>query len=207
MKNLSLILSTVLLVAVGVVLYYLHFSSGGSSTSASGSMAAGDLVIAYVKSDTLVSKYDFVKDQQVILEAKEKRMNSDFRNRAQSLQNDITAYQRNRNTFTIGQDQALQEDLAKKQQNLQLYEQSLGQELMNDQSKLQKELYDRITLFLKNYANEKGLQVVLKYDPSSDVLYGVDVLDITNEVVKGLNEEYKAEKEGGKVKADSTASK
>ena len=78
---------------------------------------------------------------------------------------------------------------------------------MSEEAKLNKELYDRITTFLKKYGKENGLQVVLKYDPSSDVLYGVETLDITSIVVSGLNEEYKAEKSGGKVKADTTSSK
>ena len=205
MKNLSLILNAVLLVAVAV-LFYLHFSSPGSKTSSSGSVPVGELSIAYINSDSVLKHYDFLKDNQVVLEAKSQKLQTDFRNRAQSLQNDVNAYQRNQSNLTIGQARALEEDLAKKQQNLQMYEQSLSQELMNDRDKLNKELYDRITTFLKKYGKENGLQVVLKYDPTSDVLYGVETMDITSVVVKGLNEAYNAEKTGG-VKPDSTAAK
>src|SRR5688572_20712773 len=160
MKNLPLILSSVLLVAVAV-LYYLHFSSTGSrsTTSASG-VPVGELSIAYINSDSVLKHYDFFKDAQVALEAKEKKMGDDYRNRAQSLQSEITAYQRNQSNYTIGQARALEEDLGKKQQNLQMYQQSLSQELMNEQSKAQKELYDRITTFLKKYGQENGLQLV-----------------------------------------------
>lgn len=207
MKNLSLILSTVLLVAVGV-LYYLHFSSKSSTGSAKANVPAGDLTIAYINSDTVLKYYDFLKDNKVVMEAKTEKMRADYRNRAQSLQNEITAYQRNVSNLTIGQARALEEDLGKKQQNLQLYEQSLSQQLMSEESKLSKELYERITAFLKKYSQKNGLQVVFKYDPTSDVLFGGESLDITNVVVKGLNEEYTIEKEGGsKTKADSTAVK
>ena len=204
MKNLSLILSTILLVAVGV-LYYLHFSTTAPKSSAA-KVAVGDLTIAYINSDSVLKNYDFLKDNKVVLEAKTKKMDSDYRNRAQSLQNEITAYQRNQSSLTIGQARALEEDLTKKQQNLQMYQQSLSQELMNEESKLNKELYDRITAFLKKYSADNGLQVVLKFDPTSDVLYGGESLDITSIVVTGLNESYKVEKETG-VKADSTAVK
>ncbi len=207
MKNLPLILSTVLLVAVGV-LYYFHFSGNNSKTSRSADIAVGDLTIAYINSDSVLKNYDFLKDNKVVLESRTKQMDSDYRNRAQSLQNEITAYQRNQSNLTIGQARALEEDLAKKQQNLQMYQQSLSQELMNEESKLNKELYDRITGFLKTYSQENGLQVVLKFDPTSDVLFGAEGLDITNVVVKGLNNAYAIEKEsGGKVKVDSTSTK
>jgi len=194
MKNLSLALNIVLLVAVGV-LYYLHFTPNKSQDSAELASPSGPTSMAYINADSVLKYYDFLKDNKVVLEEKTKRMDSDFRNRAQSLQNEITSYQRNSSNLTIGQARALEEDLQKKQQNLQLYQQSLSQELMNEESKLNKELYDRITNFLKIYGKENGLQVVFKFDPTSDVLYGVEALDITNVVVKGLNDSYKIEKE------------
>ncbi len=206
MKNLPLILSTVLLVAVGV-LYYLHFSAKGSKSSNSANVQVGDLTIAYINSDSVLKYYDFLKDNKVVLESKTKQMDTDYRNRAQSLQNEITAYQRNQSNLTIGQARALEEDLTKKQQNLQMYQQRLSQELMAEESKLNKELYDRITIFLKKYSQENGLQVVLKFDPTSDVLFGAEALDITTVVVKGLNEAYTSEKSDGNVKADSTSIK
>jgi outer membrane protein len=123
------------------------------------------------------------------------------------LQNEIAAYQRNVGSMTLSQVRATEEDLGKKQQNLQLYQQSLSQQLMEEEAKLNRELYNRITEFLKKYGVENGLQVVLKFDPTSDVLYGGQALDITTDVVKGLNDNYKNEKLGGGVKADTTASK
>ena len=134
-------------------------------------------------------------------------MDQDLRNRTVGLQNEITAYQRNVSGMTLGQARAAEEDLGKKQQNLQMYQQSLQQQLMQEEAKLNKELYDRITGFLKEYGQEKGLQVVLKFDPTSDVLYGGESLDITQDVIKGLNESYQSEKQGPGAKADSTTAK
>jgi outer membrane protein len=208
MKNLSIVLNIVLLVAVGV-LYYLHFAGGNSSSSAvtASGVPISELKIAYINSDTILEHYNYLKAKREILEAKSKRLEQDFRNRATSLQGEITAYQRNANNMTIGQVRAVEEDLGKKQQNLQLFEQTITQELMNDQNTLNKELYDRITSFLKNYSAGTGLQVVFKYDPTSDLLYGGEVLDITQDVLKGLNETYQKEKEGTKVATDTTKTK
>ena len=61
------------------------------------------------------------------------------------------------------------------------------------ESKMNQELYSKVTTFLKKFGQERGLQVVLKFDPSSDLLYGGDSLDITREVIEGLNIDYKAE--------------
>jgi outer membrane protein len=194
MKNLSLVLNIVLLIAVGF-LYFLHFSGTkpGSSNSKNDTTSINSN-IGYINSDTVLKYYDYLKVNKQQLEAKTKQMDQDYQNRANGLRNEIAAYQRNVNSMTLGQVKATEEDLGKKQQNLQLYQQTLSQQLMEEESKLNKALYDRITAFLKIYGEEKGLQVVLKYDPSSDVLYGNNALDITKEVIAGLNANYQQEK-------------
>jgi outer membrane protein len=198
MKNLLLVLNVVLLIAVGV-LYYIHFLPKSSEESTgSTSFDIGELKVAYINSDSVMEKYEYLKARVEVLEAKKNKVEQDYINRAESLQKEIQAYQRNINNMTVGQVRAVEEDLGKKQQNLQLYEQSAAQELMNDQAKLNKELYDRITAFLSKYGKEKGLHMVLKWDTTSDVLYGVEALDITADVIAGLNAEYEAEKNANK---------
>jgi outer membrane protein len=208
MKNLSLVLNVILLVAV-LVLYILYFSDRGPSRA--GNRAADtsqfDLKIAYINSDTVLKYYDYLKVNKDQLEAKTKKMDQDYRNRAMGLQGEITAYQRNVTSMTLGQARAAEEDLTKKQQNLQMYQQTLAQQLMQEEAKLNKELYDRVTAYLKEYGEDRGLQIVFKYDPSSDVLYGGNALDITQDVIKGLNTAYEAEKTGTNPKADTTKTK
>ncbi|RAW01235.1 OmpH family outer membrane protein [Pseudochryseolinea flava] len=206
MKNLSLILNAVLLIAVAV-LFYLHFSSKAPSTSATGvTTEAGDLTIAYVNSDSVVKNYDYLKATNKAFEDKAAKMDQDYTNRVNSLRNEAAAYQRNVNSMTLGQVKATEEDLQRKQQNLAMYEQTLRQQLAEEQAKINKELYDRVTNYLKKYGKEKGLKVVLKRDPTSDVLFADEALDISKIVIDALNAEYAAEKTGAPaVKADSTA--
>ena len=75
---------------------------------------------------------------------------------------------------------------------------------MNDQDNLGRNLYEKVTKYLKQYGNENGLQVVLKFDRSSDLFFASDSLDISKQVLDGLNAEYKTEKG---IKPDSTATK
>jgi outer membrane protein len=208
MKNLSLVLNIILLVAVGV-LYYLHFfgSKAESFSYNPSDTTAVSLKIAYINADTVLKHYDYLDFNRQQIETKQKKMEQDYRNRAMGLQSEISAYQRNVNSLTLGQARATEEDLTKKQQNLQLYQQSLSQQLMDEETKLTRELYGRITKFLEKYGQERGLQVVLKFDPTSDLLYGGKALDISQDVIKGLNEGYQAEKSNAKIKADSLSGK
>ena len=201
MKNISLALNAVLLVAVGV-LYYFQFS-GSKSGSPSESMGAPSK-IAFINSDTVLKYYEFTKVNVGKLEEKGKRIEQDLKNRAISLQGEIENYQRTRNSLTIGQAQAIEEDLGKKQQNFQMYQQSAAQQMDEDQNKMSLELYQKVTQFLDKYGKEKGLQFVLKFNPSSDLLFASDSLDISKSVIEGLNASYKNETA---VKSDSVTNK
>jgi outer membrane protein len=204
MKNLSLILNAILIVAVGV-LYFLHFANPKTTSNAIENTGPTNVPIAYINADSVLKNYDYFKVSREKLESKGQKLDQDLRNRAQSLQNDYTAYQRNLGSMTIGQAKAVEEDLTKKQQNLRMYQESLNQELLGEESKLNQELYGKVTDFLKKYGKEKGIQVVLKYDPSSDLLFAGDNLDITKDVTLGLNEAYKLEQSS--PKADTTKTK
>ncbi|CAN5478902.1 OmpH family outer membrane protein [soil metagenome] len=204
MKNLSLILSGVLLVAVAV-LFYLHFA-GTKGQSSGGTTPIGDLKIAYIHSDSVLKNYDYFKLSREKLEAKGKKLDLDLQGRAQSLQAEFDSYQRNANNLTPNQNAIMQEELGKKRQNLQMYQESLSQEMVGEQERITKDLYDRVTSYLDIYGKEKGLQVVLKYNPTSDLLYANTSLDISKDVIKGLNESYKTEL-ASPAKKDSAAVK
>src|SRR5690606_30451363 len=132
--------------------------------TSSGAVLPSAMRIAYINSDSVLQHYEFLKANRVQLEAKTKKIQQEHRNRAQGLQNEITAYQRNVTNMTLGQVKAVEEDLGKKQQNLQMYEQTISQQMMEEESKLNKELYDRVTAYLQKFAAEKDLHFVLKFD-------------------------------------------
>ncbi len=193
MKNLSLVLNIVLLVAVGA-LFYLQFNNSESPSEEKNIMTSAAYSVAYINSDSVLQKYDYFAELQEELQAKSQKLESEYQNRAQGLQKEFNDYQRNINNLTIGQAKALEEDLMKKQQNLRVYQESLSQELLKEEARISQELYKRVTGFLNEYSENNGLQLVVKYNQGSDVLYANDSMNITNEVIKGLNEAFASEK-------------
>ena len=90
-----------------------------------------------------------------------------------------------------------------------MYQEQLGQQLMQEEARMNTALYDKVAAYLREYGLNKSLQIVLTYTKGSGVLYANDSLDITKEVMLGLNEAYKAEMSSGKVgaAADTTVTK
>ena len=90
---------------------------------------------------------------------------------------------------------ATEQRLARKQQELQSYQQNAGAALQDEQAKEQEKLYNKIADYLKVYAKDKGFKMVLTYQKgNSAILYADPALDVTSEVIVGLNEGYKADK-------------
>ncbi len=208
MKNLSLILNIVLIIAVGV-LYFLHFMGHGNtghSSNAGSSLAAGEVTLAYVVEDSLLKNYELFKELTAQLEKKQAELERTYTSRAQSLQTEIDNFKTTSGNMTINQARAVEEDLMRKQQNLYQYQESLGQQFMTEQSKVNDQLFQKVADYLKKYSLQMGYHVVLNFKRGTGMLYGSDTLDITKSVTDGLNAEYTAEKAaaaGKPVKTDS----
>ncbi len=195
MKNTSIIINVVLGIAV-IILYVLHFTGNSNTSSVDGysaSMNDEGLSIAYVNSDSLLKNYDYFKDLEKQFTEKRDKLNAEYQNRGMGLQREIENFQATAGNMTQNQARAVQEDLSKKQQNLMMYQEQLGQQLMQEEARMNAALYDKVAAYLREYGLNKELQIVLTYTKGSGVLYANDSLDITNEVMVGLNEAYKNE--------------
>jgi outer membrane protein len=81
----------------------------------------------------------------------------------------------------------------------------LGQQLVEEESKLNEQLYNAVSGYLSEFSGSNKYHLVLTYTKGSGVLYADKRLDITDEVIKGLNKSYLQSK--GVIptdKADST---
>jgi outer membrane protein len=194
MKNLSWVLNIILLVAVAYL--FIDKFSGGSQLEEDTSKENNEdkiyqnVAIAYVHSDSLLSNYDFMKEIEAELGELSQKYEKEYQNRAQGLQNEINDFQRTAQNLTMAQGKALEENLMKKQQNLRVYQEDLSLKLRQKEAELNNELYKSISEYLKEYGDANNLQLVLTYARGSDVLYANEGLEITDEVIEGLNKSY-----------------
>ncbi len=151
--------------------------------------------IVYVNSDSLLTKYNYFKDLKTKLDAKAKSAEADMGAKTQAFQREVAQYQQNQNTMPADQRASTEQRLQRKQQELQAYQQNAGSALQNEQATEQEKLYDKVADYLKGYAKTKGYKLVLTYSKgNSAILFADESLDITSEVIKGLNEDYKPAK-------------
>jgi len=71
---------------------------------------------------------------------------------------------------------------------LQNLDGQLTQQLMQEQQKMSEELRDTINAFLKEYNKDGKYQLILSNTAGDNILFAAKGYDITDEVVKLLNE-------------------
>lgn len=148
--------------------------------------------IVYVNSDSLLTKYQYFKDIKTRLEAKTKTAQQDMAAKAQAFQREVAQYQQQQSTLPADQRAATEERLGRKDQELKAYQQNAGAALQNEQQQENEKLYDKVADYLKVYAKKKGFKMVLTYSKgNSSILFADESLDVTSEVIVGLNDAYK----------------
>ncbi|MEO6330356.1 MAG: OmpH family outer membrane protein, partial [Ginsengibacter sp.] len=92
------------------------------------------------------------------------------------------------------QDQEIaMKEINQMQQDLQAKKQSLDNELFNYNSRMKEDILTRIQNYLKEYNKDGKYDYILSYEPGF-MFYKDTALNITKDVIKGLNEEYISKK-------------
>jgi outer membrane protein len=196
MRHISTYLSILALVAVGV-LYYLYFKQEKKSVvhaSKSVSKGTGDFRIAYFDIDSLQEKYDYFKDVSGQMKEKEASLSSQMDALQNTYQKRLKELQEKGPTMTQSEGEAAQREVAQMQQKFQQRQMSMEQDLKKHQVDLMSDVRKKIENYLKEYNKEKGYAFILSYEPGFMLYYKDSLYDITNDVISGLNEQYKSEK-------------
>lgn len=201
MKNFLFVSNIVLFIAV-IVLFILFFQIKPAKNAVQLSLK-GDtlssqvLPIAYINVDSLLLKYRFAKDANESLIKKQEDSRLTINSRARELQNEMNEFQRKlENNAFLSRERAEQEHtrLLKKQQELQNLDGQLTQQLLQEQQKMSEELRDTINAFLKEYNKDGRYEIIFSNTTGDNILFASKSYDITDEVVKLLNERFSNKK-------------
>lgn len=192
------VLSNVTKITAGLVLAAVVIScnkeqSKGTASSAPSTESKTEKIV-FVNSDSLLNNYEYFKQLKTKFEQKSKKAQSDLQAKGTAFQREVAAYQQRAANLSADERAATEERLARKQQELATYNQNAGSALANEEAAENEKLYNKVADYLKKHSKGKGYKMVLTYSKSNPtVLYADESLDVTKEVVTGLNAEFKKE--------------
>ena len=192
MKNLSLAINAVLVLAVGT-LFFLYFKDHKSATSAklpdlpAGTTAAP---MAYVDLDTLEVYYTYYKNKKAELEKSQNNLEGSLKAKASNLQRDYYTLQQRAQAGTLSQSEgeAAQADLQSRGAQLEQERDNTAAQLQGELSTLLKDVNAKMDTVIKDLNKDKKYSYVISYTKMNGlILYKDQAMDITKPVVDALN--------------------
>lgn len=206
MKNASLLLNLVLLLAVGF-LYFKVFGDKKNSTKpqAANTVAAGSTageaksnssLIAYVELDSLNDQISYIKSRRGQFEAEQKAIETEWQNGYRGLENKKNNFIKEKGqNMTQQEAEKFQADLIQQQQQIDARKQNQTQSLSEKSYKFLEDIQKKLKDFLQEYNKEKNYQYILTTGTGMDYMILKDSsLNITADVVAGMNEVFAKQK-------------
>ena len=162
--------------------------------AATAAESTGNLKIAYVEVDSLMTQYEFCKEFTLVLQKKSTNARNTVNAKGQALQNAAANFQQKlqNNGFTSReQAESQQAAIQRQQQSLQELSARLENELASETNKYNEALRDSLQHFLAAYNKDKKYDLILTKQ-GDNILYAAKRFDITNDVINGLNKRYKS---------------
>jgi len=155
--------------------------------------AVKEVKTAYVDTSVLMKEYTEAKDIEAKYKAKAEE-------KGRQLEAEINRFKQEASNFQAqaqanGQEWAQKKgaELQKREQQLAYAQQALSQQLQQEGGTEMDSVIVGVKKFIKAYGKEKGYAYIFgTSDSNASILYAEDKTDITKEIVKLLNEKYKA---------------
>lgn len=196
MKHFSTVLSALSFIGV-IVLFVLQFGQSSDAPAVSDNnvvTAGGEAKIAYVNTDSLLSdKFLLYKElSETFMKTQEARI-TDLNIKAKALDQEAQEWQRKvQNNGFLTEQRAIEarDKIVAKQSELQSLQQEMSDKSALEEIEMSTKVFDEVTAFLKEYNKSKGYSIILATTIPGSVLYAESGLDITAEVIEGLNARY-----------------
>ena len=194
MKRIGSILSAAAL-AAGFALTGCNNAAAPAATDTKADTTAVAGSIVFFNIDKVVENYDMANDLRSVVETKVSGIQSEIDRRGNKLQKDANDFQNkmDKGLLTTSVANAQYQKLQEQQNEYQQYVVRKQQEMNEEQQVMLNQIMDAIAEFVKAYNVEKQYALILT--TSGDILpapvvTGSAALDITDEILAGLNAEY-----------------
>lgn len=152
------------------------------------------LNIAYVKIDTIINNYELFYELSARFDEKSKQSEAELQSKSRDLETKMRDFQNKvqKGLVTRATAAEMEQELMQEQQTLMQRRDELRMELAEEEQVMQRQLINEISEYLEDFNSDGRWDYIFSYSFGTNLLYVKEAFDITDEVLKGLNEDYKA---------------
>ncbi|MBQ0735357.1 OmpH family outer membrane protein [Aquimarina celericrescens] len=141
----------------------------------------------FVNNTKVVSDYTEMKEAQDKWTKKNNEVRAELEEKAKQFQIEVQGYQNIMKSMSKANREKKEQELMGKQQLLQREQQTRMQEIQQGSQKEIDSIIGKVKEFIKEYGKKNGYTYIYGETEVSNILYGKEELDITEEIIKELN--------------------
>lgn len=145
---------------------------------------------AYIDTEKLMKEYEESKQFEAKYKAMSERMQNELERDMKNFQNEVQNFQKNAQANGMEWAQKKEAELQRRQVTLQQKEQNYLKKFQEEGAVERDSMVSKMKSFIKEYGKEKGYDFIYGTGDAATVLYAKDQYDITEEVLKLMNEKY-----------------
>lgn len=214
MKNISLALNAVMAVAI-IILFYLQLSDKPAenisetakheevpTVSDVEEMITNDSAVSkigYINVDSLQMKYKLYDELKAQLEKKEKSYDAQLTAKSKEFQKKIEDFRKKAPNMTQFEGELKQKELAEEEEKLYQMRDDYAQRFEKEMIELNTQLYKSIKDYIKQHNELTKYDIIIGESQTRNFVLDFNKnIDITSDVVEGLNKKYNENKQAKK---------
>lgn len=149
--------------------------------------------IGYIKSTELFEGFVGMKEAKAKYEQKVGAWQANFDTLSKDYHQSLLRFDREYQQMGAKERAEKTTLLRSQMQNLEQYKQTIEEKFKKEDDALTQGVYNQVNTYVKQYGEEQGYTIILGTTNNGNILYGRDQVDITERVLKGLNDTYKGQ--------------
>lgn len=146
--------------------------------------------LVYVDALKLVSNYKGTEQAKREIELKSEAWNANLDTLRQEFELAIVDYEKNKNLFSARERDLTEELLKTKQEQYLNYQEVVKNAVQKADQEISSKILSKVNDYIKRYGEQQGYTVILAATQYGNIAYGDKSVDVTSEILEGLNKEF-----------------
>ncbi len=176
----------------------------GTALSAYALMHDGNKNFAYVRTGDLINEFTGMKEARAAYQTKSKSWSSNMDTLGFNFQKALNKFNMESTAMTPEERKKQETNLITQQRMLKDYENEMNRTAKLEEEQMTSGVLNQINSYIDKYGKDNGYDLIFGTNTSGNLLYGNQGMDITTEILQGLNMSYN---QNGSINSNDEATK
>lgn len=149
--------------------------------------------MAFVRSEELVYNFKGTKEARVKYDNEKQQWQSNLDTLQADFERSLRQFEKNLTSLSPAERREEEQKLSIQQEQLLQYKQAIEEKAYQRDEEIMQGVLNQINAFVEEYGKENNYDLIMGTTRSGNILYGREGIDITDELIKLINDQYLGE--------------